>query len=360
MFVGVLFAAVFALTCVVIAVSIFFLQGQILPVIADPESYRALMRAITMMSAGSFVVSALMLSALFYLVGKYVALPLQRMTVVIEEFAQTQERQQSLELGWVPAEVRSLARSFDSLTERVSEVHAHDVEVSRMKSDFISTAAHQLRTPLTGIRWALEALQMEPLPENQKALVAGALEKNRQLVATVGTLLDITSIESGKHTYDMKRTPLDALVDKVVRDFALQAEKANISLLFRKSGMGTAIVTVDRERIRWVLNNLVENAIRYTPAGGSVLVTTEAVGNLAYVRVRDTGIGIPESDRANIFQRFYRAQNAVSKENAGNGLGLYIARTVATDHGGDLNFAPNENGVGTTFTLSLPIASEQA
>ncbi len=101
---------------------------------------------------------------------------------------------------------------------------------------------------------------------------------------------------------------------------------------------------------------LVENAIRYTPASGQVRLTTETTKDRAYVRVRDTGIGIAPQDRGNIFERFYRAPNAIAKENGGNGLGLYIARTIATDHGGDLNFQSNETGPGTVFTLTLPLA----
>jgi signal transduction histidine kinase len=105
-----------------------------------------------------------------------------------------------------------------------------------------------------------------------------------------------------------------------------------------------------------VLTNLVENAIRYTPSGGSVRLSLDAAPGLVRVHVRDTGIGILPKDRQNIFERFFRGGNAVAKENEGNGLGLYIARTIATDHGGDLDFAENADGPGTTFTLSLPIA----
>jgi two-component system sensor histidine kinase BaeS len=113
-------------------------------------------------------------------------------------------------------------------------------------------------------------------------------------------------------------------------------------------------IRADRQQIKWVLNNLIENAIRYTPAGGTVHILLQRAPGRVQVIVRDTGIGITPKDRNNIFERFYRAENAVAKENKGNGLGLYISRTIATDHGGDLNFDANENGPGTTFTLSLP------
>jgi signal transduction histidine kinase len=273
----------------------------------------------------------------------------------MKTFAETGQKP-DVDIGWMPAEVRTLTQVFDGFTTSVEQVHKHDVEVSRVKSDFISTAAHQLRTPLTGIRWALEALQMEPLTDSQKALVASAVEKSHQLVAVVGTLLDISSIESGKYKYQFKVMPLDPVVEGVTRDFQALAAKGNVALFFEKSGAASAKVRIDEERVRWVLNNLIENAIRYTPAGGQVRVTTLLAAERVYVKVKDTGIGIAPEDRGNIFERFYRAPNAIAKENGGNGLGLYIARTVATDHGGDLNFESNPDGAGTTFTLSLPVA----
>jgi signal transduction histidine kinase len=245
---------------------------------------------------------------------------------------------------------------FQDFVDKVDQVHRHDVEISRVKSDFISTAAHQLRTPLTGIRWALEALEKEPLTESQMALVKSAREKGKDLVDTVGTLLDISSIESGKHKYEYSVFDMGELVEEVARDFGPLSAATKVSLFYAKTEGALAPVRADRGRIKWILNNLIENAIRYTPAGGTVRIMAEAGDKLMRVTVRDTGIGIEAKDRANIFERFYRAGNAITKQNQGNGLGLYIARTIATDHGGDLNFASNENGPGTTFTLSLPLS----
>lgn len=355
MFMMLLLSAVFIGAVAIIAVSSLFLTAQLMPVLKEVGYDGVLMNALIQSSIGSFVLALTLVALVFFAIGRYIARPLSEVTEAMQAFADTGQKQ-PMPASWAPKEVRTLRRVFDVFTSKVEEVHAHDVEISRIKSDFISTAAHQLRTPLTGIRWALEALQMEPLTDSQKTLVASATEKSHQLVSVVGTLLDISSIESGKYKYDMKRTALNDVVDEVVRDFAALANTSRVSLLFEKTGDASAVVSIDRERVRWVLNNLVENAIKYTPAGGSVRVTTEQAPERAYVRVRDTGIGIPEQDRGNIFQRFYRASNAVSKENGGNGLGLYIARTIATDHGGDLNFAQNENGTGTTFTLSLPLA----
>lgn len=355
-FIVAILSGVFAISLACIGVSAIFLKDTIGPLLVGIEENQALSMLVIEISLTSFFLVVLLVSLLFYALGKYIARPMRMVTAAMQSFAQTGERPGPLTLGWAPREVRSLAEEFTKFTESVDEVHKHDTEISRVKSDFISTAAHQLRTPLTGIRWALEALQMEQLTENQKSLVASAVEKSHQLVAVVGTLLDISSIESGKYKYDLKLTELDQIVDEITRDFQPLAIKSNVSLLFEKSGQASAKVSVDRERIRWVLNNLVENAIRYTPVGGSVRVTTELAPGRAYVKVRDTGIGIAQEDKGNIFERFYRAPNAIAKENGGNGLGLYIARAIATDHGGDLNFETNQGGAGTTFTLSLPLA----
>lgn len=352
---GVLLTGVLLITLGFVGLDSYILWNQIAALV--PSSGGDDMVAIYLIRSGiSSVVFVLILVALvFFVIARWIARPIWSITTAMKAFAETQERQEMKRM-WAPKEVRILGEVFDSFTATVDEVHRHDMEISRVKSDFISTAAHQLRTPLTGIRWALEALEREQLNENQRALIESAKEKSKQLVAVVGTLLDISSIESGKYKYDMKRTELNAIVGDVAQDFTPLAASAQVSLLFEKTSPQSPLVMVDIERVRWVLNNLIENAIRYTPAGGSVRVTSEVMGDKVYIRVRDTGIGIPEQDRGNIFTRFYRASNAVTKENGGNGLGLYIARTIANDHGGDLSFAGNAEGPGTTFTLSLPIA----
>lgn len=354
-FLGLLFMGAFLIATALIAASGLFLQGQLTPLIANIDSTGTLTDLIVFVSVGSFLFVVVMIAIMFMLIGSYVAKPVRNVTAAMHTFTETGTKPEAALQGWMPSEVKSLAESFSHFADRASEVHKHDVEISRVKSDFISTAAHQLRTPLTGIRWALEALELEPLTESQKSLVASATEKSRQLVSVVGTLLDISSIESGKYAYDMKETALDSIVEEVTKDFRTLAAQSNVSLLFEKTGTQSARVSVDRERIRWVLNNLIENAIRYTPISGSVRITTELAPGRAYVKVRDTGIGIAPGDKGNIFERFYRAPNAITKQNGGNGLGLYIARTIANDHGGDLNFSSNEAGPGTTFTLSLPL-----
>lgn len=289
----------------------------------------------------------------FFIMDALIIRPLRAICKAMEDFGTADTRTVLPPFRGSPREIRNFARIWSEFAARVEESHSRDVEISRVKSDFISTAAHQLRTPLTGIRWALEALEKEPLTDSQRALITSAVGKSHDLVAIVGTLLDISSIESGKYKYQFTREDLNKLAEEVATSFLPLAGKAGVNLSLEFTA-GLPAVRIDRERMKWVLNNLIENAIRYTPSGGSVRVITEFVADRVILRVRDTGIGIKEEDRNNIFERFYRAGNAVAKENQGNGLGLYIARTVAKDHGGELSFEANTEGPGTTFILALP------
>ncbi|KND51867.1 MAG: two-component system, OmpR family, sensor histidine kinase VicK [Parcubacteria bacterium C7867-001] len=354
-----LFGGVVAAALVVIIGSLAFVKQQItvlFPASVALASDDALRMLLIEQAVGLVIASVVLLGAMFYVLGKTVLTPLKKLTTALEQYETTGERIPPEEFEESPKEFQDLIASFDEFTERIEAAHRNDLETSRIKSDFISTAAHQLRTPLTGIRWALEALQKGTMNDDQRVLVNSAVDKSRDLVAIVGTLLDISAIESGKYKYNFQATDMHALLVEVANDFSYLASNSKVSLFYAQEEAPLPRARVDRDRIKWVLNNLVENAIRYTPPDGTVRLSAEAGRERVTIRVRDTGIGIPDKDRANIFERFYRAENATAMQNAGNGLGLYIARTIAKDHGGDLNFAPNEGGRGTTFILSVPVA----
>ncbi len=354
----VLFVAL-ATALAVIVLSMFYLRLEVnalVPADVALEIQQPLQSLLIMQAAALLVLTFSLALTIYFVVGSLVARPLKGLAAAIDSYAETGVRNEIPDIDEAPAEIRSIAVSFDKLIERLDASHRHDSEITRMKSDFISTAAHQFRTPLTGIRWALEALQKEQITESQKALVDSAVGKSKDLVGIVGTLVDISAIESGKYKYAFQPTDMNALLAELTKDFSPLAVQNQVSLFFAPVENVMPFARADRERIKWVLNNLIENAITYTPLGGTVRLSIESAEHRLYIRVSDTGIGIPAEDRANIFERFYRAQNAISKQNKGNGLGLYIARTIAVDHGGDLNFASNTTGPGTTFTLSLPLA----
>lgn len=329
---------------------------QLLPSDIVPQVLNGLGALLVYQAAGLGLFAIVIAGVAFWFLSSAVATPMRGIVTAMTAFATNGERMALPATSLMPTELNDLTAALTASMDKVELSHKKDEEVSRVKSDFISTAAHQLRTPLTGIRWALEALERDPqLSQEQQALVKSAVDKSHDLVAIVGTLLDISAIESGKYNYQFAPTDLGALVAEVGNDFNPLAAERQVSLLYSPSAEPLPQINADRDRIKWILNNLVENAIRYTPVGGSITVSTNRTANQVQVRVRDTGIGIPEKERGNIFERFYRAGNAITKENAGNGLGLYIARTIATDHGGDLDFQANTEGPGTTFILSFPV-----
>ncbi|MDB5265831.1 MAG: Two-component system, NarL family, sensor histidine kinase BarA [Parcubacteria group bacterium] len=356
----VLALAALVLFLVVVFGAMYLLQGefmQLLPSDVVPQVISGISASL-MYQAGAFTLLSIIIAiTLFLILSAAIAQPLRAIVVAMTAFAERGERVALPSSSLMPTELTSLTAALVASMDKVELSHKKDEEVSRVKSDFISTAAHQLRTPLTGIRWALEALQQEQLSQDQQALVKSAVDKSHDLVAIVGTLLDISAIESGKYKYNFIPMDLGELVNEVGNDFTPLAAQRQVSLLFQPSAEPLPQIKGDRDRIKWILNNLIENAIRYTPTGGSITVSTDIIANQVQVRVRDTGIGIPEQERGNIFERFYRAGNAITKENAGNGLGLYIARTIATDHGGDLDFKGNTEGPGTTFILSFPVSA---
>lgn len=351
----------FVASTLVIFFAVGFLRQEIIAILPETAvfSVDTQFRELLLVQGGILLVSAVVLStAMFIIIGDLVARPLRQLSTAMNAYASNGERTELYAGAMTPNEIRSLQTAFTGFVDRVEIAHKRDTDISRMKSDFISTAAHQLRTPLTGIRWALEALEKEQLTQEQQALVTSAVGKSKDLVTIVGTLLDISSIESGKYHYKFEPTDMGELCALIAKDFSQTASTRGVSLFFVGSeGAVIPLVQADHDRIKWVVSNLVENAIRYTPQGGTVQLSIDSGGGRLFIRVKDTGIGIPQADRANIFERFYRAGNAVQKENGGSGLGLYIARSIATDHGGDLGFEANQGGIGTTFTLSLPAIS---
>lgn len=330
---------------------------RFLPADAVPQVMAGLQTLLMYQAIGILAMSVILALIAFWILGSIVVVPLRTIIEAMSAFAENGTRLPLPDLKMAPLEISTLANVFAGFMDKVETVHQKDTEISRVKSDFISTAAHQLRTPLTGIRWALEALEREPLNESQQALIKSAVDKSHDLVAIVGTLLDISSIESGKYNYQFVSVDLVALATEVTNDFVPLATQRQVALITDPLETPIPPVRADRDRIKWILNNLIENAIRYTPAGGSIHVSLGIAASQIQVRVSDTGIGIPKTERGNIFERFYRAGNAIAKENQGNGLGLYIARTIAKDHGGDLDFKENEGGTGTTFILSFPMAT---
>jgi len=226
-------------------------------------------------------------------------------------------------------------------------------EAERLKSDFVSFVSHQLRTPLSGMNWMLElAAGAEGLPAQAREYVADARESAARLVRLVNDLLDIAQLESGRTPIAHEPVDLADVTRSVVSEMqTLLADKGHVLKVGR---LDAPPVTGDRRMLRLVVANLVSNAVKYTPAGGRIEVRMAHRDGTVEWLVQDNGVGIPRAAHSRLFEKFFRAGNAVSQEAEGTGLGLHLVRLIVEQTGGHMR-VESEEGQGATFAFVLPV-----
>jgi PAS domain S-box-containing protein len=229
-------------------------------------------------------------------------------------------------------------------------------EVDRMKSEFISLASHQLRTPLSAIKTYSHMLvdgYMGNVTAAQKKSLRTIIGATNRMNELISTLLNITRMESGSIHVTNKYVRVDALANEVLQEVSLLAADRSISISVRLSGKGTMGVRTDPLILKEIITNLATNAIKYTPEKGTVTIKLQRRPANVTVSVADTGWGIPKSSQDQVFSKFFRAQNIVRRETSGTGLGLYLVKGLVDALGGKIWFN-SEEGKGTTFFLMLP------
>ena len=238
----------------------------------------------------------------------------------------------------------------------------HDISrektIERLKTEFVSLSAHQLRTPLSVIKWTLSLLREENLSEKEKKeFIEKLWIANERMIRLVNDLLNVTRIEEGRYLYNLQQKDIVEVSQRVIKPRIELAKKKGLTFIFKKPKKKIPKVKIDEEKISLCIQNLVENAINYTPPGGKVIVSIEYDKNKKEVlfSVKDTGIGIPQEQRHRIFTKFFRADNAVKMETEGSGLGLFITKNIINAHKGRIWFKSQENR-GSTFYFSLPVA----
>jgi len=232
-------------------------------------------------------------------------------------------------------------------------------ELDRLKTDFITVAAHQLRTPLSSVNWALKLLldsEVGTINEDQRSMIARGYETNTKMIKLVNDLLDVTRIEHGKFVYRFEFNDLNQLFVTLIGNSELASREHNIQVHLQKHGE-IPLFVFDIDKLSIALQNLIDNALKYTLPGGVVTIATEQKGNYLEIKVSDTGVGIPRDELPKLFSKFFRATNAVHLQTEGSGLGLVITKSIILRHGGQI-WADSVEGKGTTFTLTLPLLPE--
>ncbi len=225
-----------------------------------------------------------------------------------------------------------------------------------VKSELISVSAHGLRTSLTSMKWILKMFldgDFGALTPEQMSFMQKAYESDDRMIRLVNEMLSINHAEDTIDSMHAVPTDMVKLLDEVVFDFTGESYKKGIELIFLKPDHALAEAIVDPEKMRVVIQNLIENAIKYSNKGGRVFVNIREKDGAIEVSVRDTGIGIAAADQANIFGKFFRAKNAVAQDTVGSGLGLYTTQKIVERESGKIWFESKE-GDGTTFFVTLP------
>lgn len=248
----------------------------------------------------------------------------------------------------------------EALAKNLAKVNTRLRELDKQKSEFVSIASHQLRSPLTAIR-GYSSMILEgsygPVPDRARESLTRIEESAKMMALSIEDYLNVSRIESGNMKYIYSDFNLNESVSKVCDDLRSEAMKQNLILLNRSDLKSRGIVHADVGKTHQIIHNLVNNSIKYTQKGSiSVFVRDDLTKKRIYIDITDTGIGMSEKTQHTIFQKFERADGASRVNTSGTGLGLYVALKMAESMGGDITAHSEGDGKGSRFTIEMPLA----
>ena len=251
-------------------------------------------------------------------------------------------------------EVARLARTFNQMAAQLQESNANQRALEELRRDLVAWAGHDLRTPLAGVRVLVEALADGIIddPETSRRYLQQARKQIDHLSLLIDDLFQVSQLDAGGLPLKLEPASLADLISDTLENFSGLATKQNIALSGR-AAPGIDPVSMDVQRIGRVLNNLVSNALRHTPPGGTVSIRAEALVGTVRVTVQDSGEGISANDLPHVFDRFYRGEKSRNQATGGSGLGLAIAKGIIEAHGGKIS-VESAPGQGTNFSFWLP------
>lgn len=249
--------------------------------------------------------------------------------------------------------------------EKGTLIIMHDVSreklIESLKTEFVSIAAHQLRTPLSAIKWTTSMIldgDVGTINSEQKDFLEKIYESNERMVHLINDLLNVSRIEEGRFLYKQEPSQMEDLVKALISSSEELLNMKKIKFELETPETLLPKVYVDKEKISIVIQNLLENAVKYTQERGSIKISLKKTNSSILFKIKDSGVGIPKSQQNRMFSKFFRAENVVRMETEGTGLGLYTSKNIVEAHKGRIWFESEENK-GTTFFVEIPYIKEK-
>ncbi|MDE7170350.1 MAG: cell wall metabolism sensor histidine kinase WalK [Oscillospiraceae bacterium] len=329
-------------------------QPYIVYILDSRETARSLNAEMFTLIMEALALGLIISILLSFLLAKTMVNPLQRLTNGIEEVARG-DFSRKLEVT-SSDEIGQLTESFNAMARQLQSTIA-DLEREQQKSkDFVANVSHELRTPLTNIKSYAETVADgvgDLPPEMEQRFLGVILNESDRMAHILQDLLTLSRFDSGRSGLRLTAFPFARAVDDTYQAILMDAQNHShtVELVLPEN---LPEVRADRERVMQVMMNIVSNAIKYTPDGGRIVLSAGQAGDKVWMEVDDNGIGIPESDRDRIFERFYRVDKARSRQSGGTGLGLSIAQEIMNQHEGRL-YLVDKQEPGLTIRMELPI-----
>lgn len=307
------------------------------------------------------VLTLLALLLIYIFSHRTITKPIEELTAVAQDITEGNVKPVNIDNT---DELGVFAETFNTMIQKLQATHESltielekTKELDRQKSEFLAVAAHELRTPISGIKWLLNMTvqgDLGDVAEEAKEQLAKGIENVDRMTRTINNLLEVAEIEADELRYELTLVDVNMLIEESMAMFEHNAQEAGVTLTADLAGSDGVKIYVDKEKMSIVVNNLIDNAIHYTPEKGSITIQTESDGEDVLIHIQDNGYGIPKDEQERVFSKLYRGSNVERIWADGTGLGLFISQSITKQHEGEITFE-SEQDKGTMFTVELPV-----
>lgn len=317
---------------------------------------------INVIIVGLIAIVALIL--VYSFIHRSVTEPVRKLTEAAEEISKGNFRAVNIdsrdELGLFAETFNTMIQKLQATQESLQIELEKTKKLDQQKTEFLSIAAHQLRTPMSGIKWVVSMVAEDDLgkiPEEAREQLQKGLENIERMISLINSLLDVTQIETEHLKFNFESTDIVEHVRETVHEFDPIFKATEVQLIFEEPTNKLPPVRVDKNKIKMAIRNLIDNAIKYTSKKGTVTISFELNDDMVILNIKDSGYGIPKNEQDRIFSKFFRGSNIQTVQADGSGLGLFVVHEIVAQHEGSVTFESAENE-GTTFSVELPIFDE--